>query len=329
MPRVVVLTTGGTIASRTAPDGSRRAVDSGAELLGTVPLGKPVDVDVREVMQVNSFAMTTADMGAVLAAVVEALGDPDVSGVVVTHGTDTMEETAFLVDLFHDDPRPVVFTGAQRSADSPGGDGPLNLRDATPTAADPGVRGSGVLITFDGQIQPARGTRKVETLASAAFAAPDTGPVGRVAEGTVSVLSRVLRPAPLDRGRLSDARADLRSVRADTVALYLGADATAIHAHVAAGATGIVLEATGLGNANPGVVAAVAALTGGGIAVVLSTRVHSGPVLGLYGNGGGHDLLAAGAVSAGFLRPSQARILLLALLGTRASPDEIRSAFTP
>jgi L-asparaginase len=275
-------------------------------------------------MQVNSFAMTTADMGAVLAAVVEALGDPDVSGVVVTHGTDTMEETAFLVDLFHDDPRPVVFTGAQRSADSPGGDGPLNLRDAILTAVDPGVRGSGVLITFDGLILPARGTRKVETFASAAFAAPHTGPVGRVAEGTVSVLSGVLRPAPLARARL-----DLRPVRVDTVALYPGADATAIHAHVAAGATGIVLEATGLGNANPGVVAAVAALTGGGIAVVLSTRVHSGPVLGLYGNGGGHDLLAAGAVSAGFLRPSQARILLLALLGTRASPDEIRSAFTP
>jgi L-asparaginase len=329
MSGVVVLTTGGTIASRTDVDGSRRARLTGVELLGEVQLGRLPDVEVRDVLQGNSFAMTTEDMRAVLEAVHDALADPDVTGVVVTHGTDTMEETAFLVDLFHDDPRPVVFTGAQRAADSPRGDGPLNLRDAILTAADARVRGNGVLIVFDGLVLPARGTRKVETLASAAFAAPDTGPVGRVAEGTVSVLSRVLRPAPLDRGRLSDARADLRSVRADTVALYPGADATAIHAHVAAGATGIVLEATGLGNANPGVVAAVAALTGGGITVVLSTRVHSGPVLGLYGNGGGHDLLAAGAVSAGFLRPSQARILLLALLGTRASPDEIRSAFTP
>jgi L-asparaginase len=294
------------------------------ELLGEVQLGRLPDVEVRDVLQGNSFAMTTEDMRAVLEAVHDALADPDVTGVVVTHGTDTMEETAFLVDLFHDDPRPVVFTGAQRAADSPKGDGPLNLRDAILTAADARVRGSGVLIVFDGLVLPARGTRKVETLASAAFAAPDTGPVGRVAEGTVYVLSAAVRSAPLDRTEL-----DLGSVRVDTVALFPGADATAVHAHVAAGATGVVLEGTGLGNANPGVVAAVAALTGGGITIVLSTRVHSGPVLGLYGNGGGDDLLAAGAVSAGFLRPSQARILLLVLLGTGATAAEVRTAFEP
>jgi L-asparaginase len=248
------------------------------------------------------------------------LKDPDVTGVVVTHGTDTMEETAFLVDLFHRDSRPVVFTGAQRPADSPHGDGPLNLRDAVLAAADPGTRGLGTLIVFDGLLLPARGTRKVETLASAAFAAPDAGPVGRVAEGEVIVVGRAERPEPL-------AYNGLRGVRVDTVALYPGADATGMHAHVAAGATGLVLEATGLGNANPGIVAAVRALTDGGIHIVLSTRVHNGPVLGLYGNGGGHDLLAAGAVPAGLLRPSQARVLLLALLGTGATAEGIRSAF--
>jgi L-asparaginase len=324
MPGVVVLTTGGTIASRTGTDGARRVAVTGADLLGEVQLGRLPEVDVRDVLQRNSFAMMTEDMSAVLDAVHDALTDPEVTGVVVTHGTDTMEETAFLVDLFHDDPRPVVFTGAQRSADNPKGDGPLNLRDAIITAADAHARDSGVLIVFDGLVLPARGARKVETLASAAFAAPDTGPVGRVAEGTVHVLSGAARRAPLDRAPL-----DLGSVRVDTVALYPGADATALHAHVAAGATGIVLEGTGLGNANPGVAAAVAALTSGGITVVLSTRVHCGPVLGLYGNGGGEDLRAAGAVFAGFLRPSQARVLLLALLGTGASAAEIRTAFEP
>jgi L-asparaginase len=321
MPRVVVITTGGTIASRTGPDGSRVAGATGAELLGGVSLGRDdVDVEMRDVLRVNSYAMTVAQMWAVVGAVIETLADPDVAGVVVTHGTDTMEETAFLVDLFHDDARPVVFTGAQRPADSPHSDGPLNLRDAILAAADPATRRLGVLVVFDGLVLPARGTRKVETLASAAFAAPQTGPLGRVAEGSVLVLSKVGR-------RLALPRRDLRPVRVDIVALYPGADATGLHAHVAAGATGLVLEATGLGNSNPGVVAAVSALTRGGITVVLSTRVHSGPVLGLYGNGGGHDLLAAGALSAGVFRPSQARILLLALLSIGATPDEIRSAF--
>jgi L-asparaginase len=226
------------------------------------------------------------------------------------------------VDLFHGDPRPVVFTGAQRPVDSPHGDGPANLRDAILAAADPATTGLGVLIVFDGVLLPARGTLKVETLASAAFAAPQTGPLGRVAEGVVTVLSTVHRPHPLPRRQL-------REVRVDTVALYPGADATALHAHVAAGATGLVLEATGLGNSNPGVVAAVSALTDRGITVVLSTRVHRGPVLGLYGNGGGHDLVAAGALPAGVLRPSQARVLLLALLSVGATPDEIRCAFRP
>jgi L-asparaginase len=322
MPHVVVLTTGGTIASRTEADGSRVARATGAELLGTVSLARPVDLDVRDVLQVNSFAMTLGDLSTVRAAVRDALTGTDVTGIVVAHGTDTMEETAFLVDLGHDDPRPVVFTGAQRSVDSPQSDGPLNLRDAIAVAADPRARGQGVLITFDGLVFPARGTRKVETLASNAFANPDTGPVGRVAEGEVSLLAQVRRRPALDVSRLGSGRVDI-------VALYPGADAAALHAHVAEGATGLVLEATGLGNANPAVLAAVRALVGGGVTVVVSTRVAAGPVLGVYGNGGGHDLMAAGAVPAGLLKPSQARILLLALLGAGASPDEVRTAFCP
>jgi L-asparaginase len=231
----------------------------------------------------------------------------------------------------------VVFTGAQRAADSPHGDGPLNLRDAIAVAAEQRARGLGALIVFDGLVLPARGTTKVDTLASAAFAAPHTGPLGRVVEGTVSVLSTVVRTAPrdrapldrapLDRAPLDRGRLDLSAHRVDIVALYPGADATALDAYVAASASGLVLEATGLGNANPTVARAVARLTGEGVTVLLSSRVPSGPVLGVYGNGGGHDLVAAGAVPAGFLRPAQARVQLLALLGTGATPEEIRSAF--
>lgn len=322
MARVVVLTTGGTIASRTDADGSRRASATGQDLLAGVQLGRDIEVEVRDVLCIGSYAMTPADMRDVLDAVHLALADPDVAGVVVTHGTDTIEETALLVDVFHADPRPVVFTGAQRPADSPHADGPLNLRDAICVAADPKVRGLGALVVFAGLVLAARGTRKVDTLALVAFDAPHTGPVGRVVDGDLHVLARPLRPAHLDLAAL-----DLHDVRVDVVALYPGADPTAVDAHVAAGARGLVLEATGLGNANSAVVASVADLTARGIAVVLSTRVHAGPVLGVYGNGGGSDLVAAGAVSAGLLRPSQARMLLLALLGTGADADGIRTGF--
>ena len=322
MPKVVVVTTGGTIASRTSADGSRRASAPGSDLLGGVSVPGAVEIDVVDALNVNSYAMTVDDLQAVLGAVQGALAASDVDGVVVTHGTDTMEESALLVDLFHQDVRPVVFTGAQRAADSPNGDGPLNLRDAIAVAAEERARDLGVLIVFDGLVLPARGTTKVDTLASAAFAAPHTGPLGRVAEGTFSLLSTVFRPAPMARGRR-----DLGAHRVDIVALYPGADATALDAFVAVNAGGLVLEGTGLGNANPTVARAVGRLTAAGIAVVLSTRVQGGPVLGVYGNGGGHDLVAAGAVPAGFLRPAQARIQLLALLAAGAAPEEIRSAF--
>lgn len=324
MPRVVVITTGGTIASRTDPDGDRRPDVRGGELLRDVPTTHDVEVIARDVLCLGSYAMSPLDMQSVLVAVHDALADPAVIGVVVTHGTDTMEETAFLVDLLHDDERPIVFTGAQRPADSDYSDGLSNVRDAIIAAADEQLRGLGVLIVFAGLVLPARGTRKVDTLALRAFAAPSTGPVGQLIEGTVNIFARPVRRPPLDRAAL-----DLGGVRVDIVSLYPGADAAALEAHAARGARGLILEATGLGNSNPTVASAVGALTAADVTLVLSTRVHAGPVLGIYGAGGGRDILAAGAVSAGYLRPSQARILLLALLGTHADRDEICTAFAP
>ena len=116
--------------------------------------------------------------------------------------------------------------------------------------------------------------------------------------------------------------------RVDVVALYPGTDTAALEAVVAAGAAGVVLEATGAGNANPQICEAVARLTGEGIVVALSTRVHAGPVVPLYGNGGGVDLVAAGAIPTGTLRPSQARILLTALLSLHRDPAQVAKELT-
>lgn len=306
---VVLLATGGTIASRTqAADGSTVAADAGGAVLAAAGTSA-VAVEVVDLMQKGSYLLTFDDMLAVCGAIHTALESPETLGIVVTHGTDTMEETAYLADLLHDDPRPVVFTGAQRAADSSEPDGPENLRAAITLAASPEARGRGALIVFDGEVLPLPGTRKTETTELRAFGNPDLGPMGSVSSsGGIALGPAPERPAPLAVPRTG------AGARVDVVACYPGADAALFSAALAAGARGIVLEATGLGNANAELSGAVRAAVQDGVVVVTSTRVHAGPVRGVYGAGGGRTLADAGAVPSGLLRPSQARTLLHALL---------------
>lgn len=311
MPRIVVLSTGGTIASRRDRNGASVANDGAAALLERLPYQLAVPVEGRDVFCVGSYLLAPTDMAAIVQEIVRALADDSVLGVVVTHGTDTMEETAFLADLVHADPRPVVFTGAQRPADAPDTDGPRNLADALAVVAHPDARDLGVLITFDGAVFAARGTHKTHTVAPAAFGALEAGPLGQVREGLIAINARPVRLPPLDVSAL-----DQTGIRVDVVTHYPGADATVLDAVASAGAQGIVLAGTGAGNANREICAAVARLVSAGVVVALSSRVAAGPVAPLYGNGGGLDLVAAGAVPTGNLRPSQARILLTALLAS-------------
>lgn len=323
MNSVVVITTGGTIASTTDAHGAKVATIPGDELLAMARTADDVAVSVVDLASINSYAMTLSDMDQVRDAVGTALSESSACGVVVTHGTDTLEETAMLVDLFHDDPRPVVFTGAQRSWDDPDSDGPRNLHDAITVAASPSSRNLGVVICFAGAIHAARGTRKVHTSALGAFSDVDHGPIGTIADESVRVHHGPVRG---ETGWLPPV--SVGGVRVDTVALYPGADRVAIDALIAAGAHGLVLQATGYGNANRGIVEAVRDHTHAGIPIVLSTRVPAGPVRAVYGGGGGGvDLTAAGAMSAGLLRPSQARILLAALLAAGVDHTELSRAF--
>lgn len=322
MAIVSVLATGGTIASRSGAGGGATAQEGGADLVARLDLSAGVEVRVRDVVRVGGFRMTLDRVHELARAVATELRDEPVAGVVVAHGTDTIEESAFFLDLFHADPRPVVVTGAQRAADSPDSDGPRNLTDAITAAAAPATRDLGVLIGFGGQLFPARGTRKTHTLAADTFANPSGGPLGWVHGGQVEVVT-----APRRRPALDLAGFDPTGVRVDVAPCYPDADATALRAFADAGARGIVLEATGAGNANPTICAAVAELTAAGVVVVTSTRVAAGPVTAIYGDGGGVDLLAAGAVPSGLLRPSQARMLLAALLGLHPDADVVRRTF--
>ncbi|MCY4667293.1 MAG: asparaginase domain-containing protein, partial [Rhodococcus sp.] len=167
MSKVAVVTTGGTIASTRDAHGISRPAITGADLVGN----EQTDIELRvvDVMSKDSSSMTFADMDRVRDAVADQLKDPGLDSVVVLHGTDTMEETAFLLDLHHDDQRPVVFTGAQRTFDHPESDARSNLAAAISAGLDISSHGRGVLIAFGGSVHPAAGTRKSDTTALDAF----------------------------------------------------------------------------------------------------------------------------------------------------------------
>jgi L-asparaginase len=308
MGKVIVVSTGGTIASRV--DHERGFVTSkatGAELVRALrALAPDVDIETDEFAKVGSFLFDLELVFRLTRRINAYLGDPTVSGVVVTQGTDTMEESSFMADLLIDSEKPVVFTGAQRHADEPDSDGPRNLGDAIRVAAAPEARGLGAMIVFEQEVHAARDVTKVHASRVGTFASSEHGKLGEV-DGRLVVIHR--RPA-LRR----TFTADHIEPRVDLVKLVMGSDARFIEHAVATGARGLVLEAFGRGNATLAVVAAVKRSTEKGVLVAVATRCPQGRAEPIYGNGGGKDLLAAGAVFAGDLSGVKARILLSVLL---------------
>lgn len=305
MTRITLLTTGGTIACTTDENGVLRPTVTGPDLVAAVQDTLPdhVTVTVRDLARLDSSAITLSDLDELVAAVHEELASEDVDGVVITHGTDSMEDTALALDCFHGDDRPVVLTGAQRAFDHPSSDGPGNLSEAVRLAADPLARRQGVLIAFGGWTIPARGAVKRHT---------------SELDGFISTTPReVVRPPAV-------AVAPLAGRLVPVIAAWPGAGRELVDAAVAAGATGIVVEALGSGNIGPGMGEGVADALAAGIPVVVSTRVPQGPVTLAYGGtGGGATLAERGAVGAGYLRPGQARIALTVALATETPVTDL------
>jgi L-asparaginase len=315
--KVVVLAAGGTI-SMTGEGGVVPELD-GEGLVATVPgLSAYEGLQGQTVVNKPSAHLTLDDCLAVgrRARDLARRG----TGVVVTHGTDTLEETAMLCDILHDAEAPIVFTGAIRPASAPGADGPANLVDAVSVAASAETSGLGVLVCFGGEIHHARGVRKTDTVSLVAFSSPQTGLLGRVTEGHPIIWSNMPRNQPLDPPNLD------KSVL--VVPTAAGDDGTLARAALSTEPDGVVIGTLGAGHMSPAVME-LWADAAERIPIVAYCRPERGVILSAtYGyKGSEQDLRGGEIIPAGFLSPQAARMKLLACLASGLSIDEVRWAF--
>ena len=318
-----MIATGGTIAMKIDPAiNAPVPALSGDDLVAGVPeLAEIATVRVESPFNIPSNYMGPDRWAELHELVAKAVESDEVAGVMISHGTDTLEETAYFLDLTVSSEKPIVLVGAQRNASERDFDGPRNLLNAARICVSPEARGRGAMIALNNQINAAREATKTHTSDVETFKSGDFGFLGVVDNDRV-----VFGRTPLRRQHVPLKGAPLP--RVDIVSMYAGADGALLRAAVAAGAKGIVIQGTGLGNVNVPLYEAVKEAIGRGIVVVISTRVPNGRVLPVYGTvGGGKTLKDAGAVFADSLSPQKARILLMLGLQTTSSAAELQSLF--
>lgn len=318
MPRPVsILSTGGTIAM--AGNG-RMAVPTldAAALIAAVPaLGAVPDLRTESVCNMPGGHLDTEDALLIASAALREAAEG--RGVVVTHGTDTLEETAYLTDVMYGGDAPIVFTGAIRPASAPGADGPANLADAVALASSVVGGGLGVCVVFAGRVHAARYVRKLDSTAAEPFGSPHGGPVGVVHEGRVNIGTFPVRRDPVLPTHLR--------LRVPIVPTWLGDDGALLRAAADDDAQGIVLQTLGAGHVSPRVLAVLRDVARR-LPVVATVRPERGAILyETYGYEGKEADVRAVAVAAGGLSPQAARMKLLACLGAGLGRDGIAEAF--
>nr|WP_281065077.1 asparaginase [Brachybacterium sacelli] len=318
-----MVTLGGTITMTQSAPGRHAAPDdtAGARLASALIDG--VALTTHEIANVSSSDVRPHHLRAALEQARRAV-DEGADGVVLTHGTDTLEESAFLLERFWDREAPLVVTGAMRPASAPGADGPSNLRDAVRTAASPAARGLGVLVVFDAEVHLADQVTKASSRSVSAFASAPSGPVGMIDGDEV----RLLHPGPGRAARLPGAPAD-RFPRVPSLMAGLDDDLDLLDDLPPGTLAGLVIAGVGMGHVSPAAMPRLRRLLEAGVPVVVATRIATGGTsTHHYAYPGSEvDLLEAGAVMAGFLPPPKARLLLQVLLTADASPEQIRRSF--
>lgn len=276
LPRVTIVFTGGTISMRFDPAAGGVVPSlSGEQILAQAPgLGRLAEVTITDFARLPGPHITPSQMLELSREVAKRLGDERVDGVVVTHGTDTLEETAYLLDLVLQSDKPVVLVGAMRNSSEPGWDGPANLRSAVRVAAEPAARGLGALVVMNDQVFAASEATKTQTESMSAFQSRDFGPLGIVDRDRVIVSRR-----PVAREHIPATRLD---ERVEIVKLSAGSDGRLIRHALEDGVGGLVIEALGRGNVPVTSLSEVQRALRADIPVVLCSRCPRGRVLDTY-----------------------------------------------
>ena len=323
-PRVLILTTGGTIAGQADPRsaiGYNTAQLGAREMIAATPgIESLAQISSDRVAAIGSQNMTDEVLLALARRIGEAFSKDEADGIVITHGTDTMEETAFFLDLVLPHARPVVLVGAMRPSTALSADGPSNLYSAVQVAASASARDRGVMIVLNNTIHGARAAQKTHTSRPDAFASANSGPIGYVDSANVRFSAPPI-PAQRPPYKLPPS---LVLPRVDIVYAYGQSDDFAVQAAIAKGARGIVLAGMGAGNAPAALIEALSRAAARGIVVVRSTRVGSGYVERNVEN----DDDELGFVAALDLNPQKARVLTRLLIANAiTAPADVQREF--
>ncbi len=326
-PRVVILATGGTIAG-TAGTSTKAGYSSGSldidRLIRTVPeLKRIARISGEQISNVGSQDMSFEIMTRLARKINSLSADKDVHGIVVTHGTDTMEETAYFLNLTVKSPKTVVMTGAMRPATAISADGPLNIYNAAAVAADPKSRDRGVLVVMNDRIHGAHSLTKSNTTSVETFVSPINGLIGTVIYGRTTYFRTPSRAHTVS-SRFSPP-VTLPLPRVDIVYACADMPPDLIECSAARGAKGIVIAGDGNGNMNAAGIKAAAAMAKKGIWIVRSSRVATGTV---DRNMEVDDDLN-GFIASDDLNPAKSRILLMLILAFIPDPDpeQVQSFF--
>ncbi len=315
MAHVVVLSTGGTIAMQHDANLGGAVPQLGAAELAQALPPDLAEIELGEIVKLPSSHFGLDTLWQIRGAVAETLERPEVDGVVVTHGTDVLEETALLLDLTLGSPKPVVLTGAMRTVTQVGYDGYANLAAAVRVAACPQARDLGTLVVLNGEVHAARFVTKTHTLSLDTFQSPGWGPIGRVEGERVIVGSRV-RPRFIDVPALE--------TRVELFKLTVGGRPDGLEDGLRRGVRGVVIEALGGGRIPPWWFPTIHRAIADGVTVVVGSRCPAGRVWDPYGYPGAvRDSVEAGCLLAKGLNGQKARLKLMVVLGAVQEPAAV------
>lgn len=320
------MATGGTIAGQGASATSAGYIPGKLpieDLLKNIPaITKIANVKGEQIASVGSYDMTVDIWIKLARRINEIFAKNEADGIVITHGTDTQEETAYFLNLTIKSDKPVVLTGAMRASTAISADGPKNLYDAIVVASDIQSKGKGVMVCFNETLYDGKNVIKVNTTNVNAFASPNTGPIGQVYDGKVVYYSQPLNKksnnTPFDVSKLDTLP------KVEIAYMYVGASASAINAFINDRVDGLVIAAAGDGTFNKSILQAVDTAVKKGIAVVRSSRVASGRVTQFHQV---FDDKKLGTIASDDLNPQKARILLMLALTITKDKNKIQEMF--